>query len=286
MAKNTEIPVNIISTVVAKIPSNNASTGDLYFTTDTHDIYRGNGAGATYSYTKISVTGTGPALNNYDPNTKTFTRRNLTTADISTGLGYTPANNSDLSKYLLLSGGTITGNLTVSAVSTSEITATHILKAKNGTDLILSADGDITKGYIVTESGFSPTSTNIASSLGESTYPWKDAYITNMHGTADKAETILNTKGTAYIKAWLGTIDEYIELSEHDTGTMYVFSDAIDVINAFNVHKDTYASTNGIGHVKSGDEIIVNLDGTMSVKKISESVVASALPRILSGGTF
>ena len=107
-----------------------------------------------------------------------------------------------------------------------------------------------------------------------------------MHGTADKAETILNTKGTAYIKAWLGTIDEYIELSEHDTGTMYVFSDAIDVINAFNVHKDTYASTNGIGHVKSGDEIIVNLDGTMSVKKISESVVASALPRILSGGTF
>ena len=84
-------------------------------------------------------------------------------------------------------------NITNTTTITSETTATHILKAKNNSDLILAADGNIENGYIAAKTEFRPTSLNTTSKLGNITYPWKDAYITTMHGSLDGNATTATT---------------------------------------------------------------------------------------------
>lgn len=98
---NSLAPVNFYKGTYQQITSlNDASKSEygLYFSNSpSYDIYSFDDASQLVSYTQLNISGSGPAINSYDPNSKTLSRRNLTDADISTGLGYIPFNLADAS---------------------------------------------------------------------------------------------------------------------------------------------------------------------------------------------
>ena len=94
-------PVNFYKGTYQQITSlNDASKSEfgLYFSNSpSYDIYSFDDASQLVSYTQLNITGSGPAINSYNSNTKILDRRNLNAADISTGLGYIPLNLTDAS---------------------------------------------------------------------------------------------------------------------------------------------------------------------------------------------
>ena len=307
MATDTKIPVNIISTLESKVPTSNASTGDLYFTTDGHNIYRGNGTGTTYSFTKITVSGSGPAINTYDSNSKTFTRRNLNASDISTGLGYMPVNPDALAGYLPLKGGTLTGNLLTRTVTpTTNATynlGTSALRYANGfvdsfntsrisgisNQILLTPDGSTSNAIVLDKStsSFRLYAQNTTYTLGTEDSPWKAVYADNYYGISEKASSLenINSEGQ-YMQLWYGTVDEYNSLSNYDPSVVYIISDEVDFINLLTNHITTVATSNQLGHVKSNSNVTVAADGTMTVNYVAPSVIGKSMPVILDGGTF
>ena len=98
---NSLAPVNFYKGTYQQITSlNDASKSEfgLYFSNSpSYDIYSFDDASQLVSYTKLNISGSGPAINSYDAATKTLNRRNLNAIDISTGLGYVPFNLEDAS---------------------------------------------------------------------------------------------------------------------------------------------------------------------------------------------
>lgn len=98
---NNLAPVNFYKGTYQQITSlNDASKSEygLYFSNSpSYDIYSFDDASQLVSYTKLNITGSGPAINSYNSSTKTLSRRNLNATDISTGLGYIPLNLTDAS---------------------------------------------------------------------------------------------------------------------------------------------------------------------------------------------
>ena len=145
--------------------------------------------------------------------------------------------NSSLSGYLPLTGGTLTGTLTGTTI------AVNTLKAVNNAQIMLSADGTAAKAFTVDNaSSFRPSSTNTTSSLGSSTYKWKNAYIETVHGSLDgnatTATTASKTTGTlTFTGGATGTFNgsKNVEINIPSGGTGTVKSVAMTVPTGLSV---------------------------------------------------
>jgi hypothetical protein len=83
--------------------SYNSSTGVMSFTDAVTSVAGRTGA--------VTLTSSDVGLGNVENKSSATIRGEITSGNVTTALGYTPANSTSLSSYLPLSGGTITGNI-------------------------------------------------------------------------------------------------------------------------------------------------------------------------------